>query len=332
MSRIGVIGAGSWGTALAVLLDNNGHDVTLWSVIEEEVEMLRTFREHKRKLPGIHLNESIKITHDLKNAIRGKELLVMAVPSKYVRTTAHSMVDYTSEEQIIVNAAKGLEDNTLFTLLQVIEDEIKSGSFAVLSGPSHAEEVARELPTTCVVGSENQSVAEKVQDIFMNKTFRVYTSTDVIGIEMGGSLKNVIALAAGISDGLGYGDNTKAALMTRGITEITRLGEAMGAKRETFNGLSGIGDLIVTCTSRHSRNRKAGLLIGKGCSLEQALEEVNMVVEGVYTAQAAIHMAKKVNVELPIIQQVNDVLFHDKEPRSAVDELMLRDKKEEHVD
>ncbi|WP_113674787.1 NAD(P)H-dependent glycerol-3-phosphate dehydrogenase [Vallitalea guaymasensis] len=330
MAAVSVLGAGSWGTALAILLNNNGHEVALWSIIEDEVNLLNDTRENKSKLPGIHIPDEINITNNLKEAILGKDMLVMAVPSKFVRNTANLMKEYVTKDQIIVNVAKGLEDDSLYTLADVINDEMPDNPVAVLSGPSHAEEVSRNIPTTCVAGSKDHDVAKKVQDIFMNSDFRVYTSSDVIGIEMGGALKNVIALAAGISDGIGFGDNTKAAIMTRGITEISRLGVAMGAETQTFAGLSGIGDLIVTCTSMHSRNRRAGILIGKGYSLQEALDEVKMVVEGVYTAKAALDLSEKYKVEMPIIREVNEVLFKGKDTKKAVEDLMIRDKKIEY--
>ncbi|WP_304942106.1 NAD(P)H-dependent glycerol-3-phosphate dehydrogenase [Vallitalea guaymasensis] len=330
MAAVSVLGAGSWGTALAILLNNNGHEVALWSIIEDEVNLLNDTRENKSKLPGIHIPDEINITNNLKEAILGKDMLVMAVPSKFVRNTANLMKEYVTKDQIIVNVAKGLEDDSLYTLAHVINDEMPDNPVAVLSGPSHAEEVSRNIPTTCVAGSKDHDVAKKVQDIFMNSDFRVYTSSDVIGIEMGGALKNVIALAAGISDGIGFGDNTKAAIMTRGITEISRLGVAMGAETQTFAGLSGIGDLIVTCTSMHSRNRRAGILIGKGYSLQEALDEVKMVVEGVYTAKAALDLSEKYKVEMPIIREVNEVLFKGKDTKKAVEDLMIRDKKIEY--
>ena len=332
MASIGVIGAGSWGTALALLLCHNGHAVTLWSIMEEEVALLRTERENPSKLPGVKLPESIAVTSDLQEAAAGKELLVLAVPSPYIRSTAHSMRELVKEGQKIVNVAKGIEERTLMTLSEIIEEEIPGADVAVMSGPSHAEEVGKGIPMTIVVGAGKRKTAEYVQSIFMNEVFRVYTSPDVLGIELGAALKNVVALAAGIADGLGYGDNTKAALITRGIAEIARLGTAMGGKMETFGGLSGIGDLIVTCASMHSRNRRAGILIGKGYSYEDAMKEVKMVVEGVYSAKAAMGLSEKYGVQLPIIEQVNEVLFHGKRADEAVKDLMLRDKKIENSD
>lgn len=327
MAKVSILGAGSWGTALALLLYNNGNEVILWSALEEEIKMLAESREHKEKLPGVKLPESMEFTTDMEQAVNGREVLVLAVPSCFTRSTARRMKLYVSEKQIVVNVAKGVEERTLMTLSEIIEEEVPQAEVAVLSGPSHAEEVGKGVPTTIVVGTRKKAVAEYLQNLFMNDVFRVYTSPDVLGIELGGALKNVVALAAGIADGLGYGDNTKAALITRGIAEIARLGVAMGAKFETFCGLTGIGDLIVTCASMHSRNRRAGILIGKGYSMDEAMEEVKMVVEGVYSAKAAIGLARKYNVQLPIIEQVNKVLFENKPAAEAVKELMLRDKK-----
>lgn len=332
MADISIIGAGSWGIALAVLLHKNGHHVTVWSVIETEIRMLQKEREHKDKLPGVKLPEDMVFTTDLEQAVKGAEVLVLAVPSPYTRSTSHSMASLVKEGQVIVNVAKGIEEKTLLTLSQIIEEEIPQANVAVLSGPSHAEEVGRGIPTTIVVGAKDKETAEYLQNIFMNEVFRVYISPDVLGIELGAALKNVVALAAGIADGLGYGDNTKAALITRGITEIARLGVAMGGRFETFCGLTGIGDLIVTCASMHSRNRRAGILIGQGKTCDEAMAEVKMVVEGVHSAKAAMELAQKYNVQLPIIEQVNAVLFQGKSAALAVRELMLRDKKLEVSD
>lgn len=332
MAEIGVIGAGSWGTALAVVLAHNGHNVTVWSILEDEVEMLTKEHEHKDKLPGVKIPETISFTTDLKTAAAGKEMVVLAVPSPFTRSTAHNLAEFITEGQLIVIVSKGIEESTLMIQSEIVEQEIPQADVAVMSGPSHAEEVGRGLPTTVVAGAHTKKTAEQVQAFFMNEVFRVYTSPDMLGIELGASLKNVIALAAGMADGLGYGDNTKAALITRGIKEISRLGVAMGANSETLNGLSGIGDLIVTCASRHSRNRKAGMLIGRGYTMREAMDEVKMVVEGVYSAKAAIALAKKYDIDMPIIEQVNSVLFEDQPAKDAVMELMLRDKKAEHED
>ena len=330
MAKVSVIGAGSWGTALSILLHSNGHEVTLWSIMEAEVAMLNEQHEHKDKLPGVKLPEDMRITTDLESSIKGAELMVLAVPSPFTRSTAHSMAPFVEDGQIIVNVAKGIEESTLMTLSEIVEQEIPNCRAAVLSGPSHAEEVGRGLPTTVVAGAHDRKTAEFIQNIFMNQVLRVYTSPDMLGIELGGALKNVIALAAGIADGLGYGDNTKAALITRGIAEMSRIGLAMGGRIESFSGLSGIGDLIVTCASVHSRNRKAGYLMGQGRTMKEAMDEVKMVVEGVYSAKAAVGLARKYGVEIPIIEQVNAVLFEDKPAREAVNELMLRDKKIEN--
>lgn len=332
MANIGVIGAGSWGIALSVLLSNNGHEVKVWSIIEDEIKMLKENHEHKDKLPGVILSDKITFTTDLKEAVEGKDLLILAVPSPFVRSTAASLKAVVSDGQIIVNVAKGIEESTLMTLSKIIEEEVPQAEVTVLSGPSHAEEVGRGIPTTIVVGAKNKKTAEYIQNIFMSEVFRVYISPDVLGIELGAALKNVVALAAGIADGLGYGDNTKAALITRGIAEIARLGMAMGGKFETFCGLSGIGDLIVTCASMHSRNRRAGILIGQGKTMDEAMAEVKMVVEGVYSAKAALGLAKKYDVQIPIIEQVNLVLFENKPASEAMKELMTRDKKIENTD
>lgn len=330
MKKVGVIGAGSWGTALSVVLDKNGHKVTLWSVIEDEITMLKEKHEHVDKLPGVALSQEISFTTDLKETIEDSDMLVLAVPSVFTRSTAKSMAPFVKEGQIIVCVAKGIEEQTLMTISDVVEEVIPQADVAVMCGPSHAEEVGIGLPTTLVAGAKSQETAEKIQDIFMNEVFRVYTSPDVLGMELGGSLKNVMALAAGMADGLGYGDNTKAALITRGIAELSRLATAMGAKNETLFGLTGIGDLIVTCESKHSRNRKAGMLMGQGYTMEEATKEVKMVVEGIYSAKAALALAEKYQVEMPIIKEVNQVLFEGKSVKEAVSELMLREKRSEH--
>ena len=325
MARIGVIGAGSWGIALSSLLSANGHQVTVWSAFEKEVESLKETRGLKT-LPDLVLPDDMEFTADLASAMKDKDLLVTAVPSIYVRETAKKMKPFLAEGQLVVNVAKGIEEATLMTLTDILEEELPGADVAVLSGPSHAEEVSRGLPTTCVAGAKTRETAEKIQNIFMSPVFRVYISPDILGIEIGGALKNVIALAAGIADGLGYGDNTKAALITRGVAEISRLGIAMGGKAETFGGLTGIGDLIVTCASMHSRTRRAGILIGKGYTMKEAMDEVQMVVEGVYSAKAGLALARKYQVSMPIIESVNEVLFDGKSAKEAVADLMLRDK------
>ena len=327
--KIGVLGAGSWGTALAVLLHENGHEVTLWSIDKREVAMIDEKREQVEKLPGVRIPDRIAVTNDVESSVAGKDILVMAVPSIFIRSTSKMIAPYVKEGQLIVNVAKGIEEETLMNMTDIIEDEIKQARVGVLSGPSHAEEVGRRIPTTVVAGAHDKKTAEEIQEAFMSPVFRVYTSPDMVGIELGAALKNVIALAAGIVDGLGLGDNTKAALITRGIAEITRLGLAMGGRFETFIGLSGIGDLIVTCTSNHSRNHNAGYLIGQGKSYQEAMDEVKMVVEGVYSAKAALARAKKYNVEVPITEQVNQVLFEGRSAKDAVTSLLMRNRTSE---
>lgn len=330
MYHVTVLGAGTWGTALSILLCKNGHKVTLWSALEKEVEALNKNRDTIPNLPEAKLQPDVVVTGDLGKALADSELVVFAVASPYVRKVAQLARTYIRSGQIVVNVGKGIEADTLETLTNVIQDELPEADVAVLSGPSHAEEVSRGIPTTCVVGAKTRKTASFIQDIFMSEFFRVYTNPDINGVELGGSIKNVIALAAGVADGLGFGDNTKAALMTRGIAEIMRLGIAMGCKAETFAGLSGIGDLIVTCTSKHSRNRNAGYLIGKGYTPDEAMKEVNQVVEGVFCAKAALALSKKYHVQMPIVEQVNLVLFEGKDPRTAVSDLLLRDKTTEN--
>ena len=329
MAKVSILGGGSWGIALAVLLHNNGHQITIWSALEKEIEMLREKHEHKM-LPGVKLADDVMFTLSEKEAVEGKDLLVMSVASSYTRATAKRIAPYVADGQIIVNVAKGIEDSTLMTLCEILEDELPMADVAVLSGPSHAEEVSKGVPTTVVVGAKSKKTALFVQDVFMGDRFRVYTSPDMIGIELGGALKNVIALAAGILDGMGLGDNTKAALMTRGIAEISRLGIELGGKMETFCGLSGIGDLIVTCTSAHSRNHNCGYLLGKGKTLEEAKEEIKQVIEGVNCAKAAMALANKHHVTMPIVEQINAILFENKTAEQAVKDLLVRDKVSEY--
>lgn len=330
MKRVSLLGAGSWGTALAIVLANNGHDVTLWSALEAEISMLQTHREHMERLPGVKLPDSIKVTSDLEMACSDPDIIVLSVASPYVRSTAKRCAPFIKDGQLIVNVGKGIEEDSLMTLSEILQEELPKAEITVLSGPSHAEEVSKGIPTTVVVGAKKKCTAELIQNVFMNKVFRVYISPDIISIELGGALKNVIALAAGMVDGLGFGDNTKAALMTRGIAEITRLGVAMGGKKETLCGLSGIGDLIVTCTSNHSRNHNAGYLMGKGYSMEAAMEEVKQVVEGVYSAKAALKLARKYQVSMPIIEAMNQVLFEGKSAEDATSELLTRDRVAEY--
>lgn len=332
MARIGMIGAGSWGTALTWLLTNNGHEVTVWSALSAEIEMFRREHEQKEKLPGVKLSETTAFTTELARAAEGMDLLVLAVPSPFTRSTSKQLCPLVREGQIIVNVAKGIEENTLLTLSQIIEQEIPQAEVAVLSGPSHAEEVGRGMPTAITAAARRKRTAEYVQNIFMSDVFRVYASPDVYGVELGAALKNVVALAAGIADGIGCGDNTKAALITRAIKEIAALGMKLGGHFETFYGLSGIGDLIVTCASMHSRNRRAGILIGQGKTMQEAMDEVHMVVEGVYSAKAAMGLSARCGVPLPIIEQVNAVLFSGKSAVQAMNDLMMRDKKIEITD
>ena len=324
MNRIAVLGAGSWGIALAKLLYNNGNEVTVWSALEDEIKMLNEKREHVDKLPGVKLPDEMIFTSNLKEAV-DKVVIIMAVPSPFVKNTAASLKEFYKEDQIIVNVAKGIEGDTLMTLSEVIEREIPSATVAVLSGPSHAEEVGKGVPTTIVVATKKKETAMFLQNLFMSEVFRVYTSPDVKGVEIGAALKNVIALSAGIADGLGYGDNTKAAIITRGMAEISRLGKAMGGRPETFYGLSGIGDLIVTCASMHSRNRRAGMLLAQGKTLAEAQAEVKMVIEGANCAKVAKALAQKYGVSMPIVEEVNKILFENKAAKDVVNELMLRD-------
>lgn len=325
--KIAVIGSGGWGTAIAQLLAEKGNDIYMWSWKQEETDNLNRDRENKEFLPGIKLNDRIVCSHNMEECVKEAAVIVTAVPSPATRSTAKQLSPFVKEGQIIVNISKGLEKE--LRLSQVYEQEIPQSQIAVLSGPSHAEEVSRKIPTTVVIASKNEQIAIQLQDIFMTEAFRIYTSDDVIGVELGGALKNVIAVCAGISDGLGYGDNTKAALITRGVAELTRLGVAMGANAATFSGLSGLGDLIVTATSTLSRNYTAGRYLGSGMSLELTLEKVHMVVEGVNTAAAAYNLGKKYGVETPIIEQAYNVIYNGADPRAAVNLLMTRKKKAE---
>ena len=326
--NITVLGSGGWGTALALLLLENGHEVTLWSYRQEESDNLRERRENL-VLPGVVLPEGLNLTADMA-CVKNSKVIVLATPSFAVRATAAQARPFLAPGAVLVSVSKGVEKDTSLTLTDVIAQEVGEGHPVVaLSGPSHAEEVSRGVPTAVVAASRDQAAAELVQDIFMNPRFRVYATDDVVGVELGAALKNVIALCAGVSDGLGLGDNTKAMLMTRGLTEIARLGEAMGGRKETFAGLAGIGDLIVTCTSMHSRNRRCGIAIGKGTPPQQAVKEVGMVVEGYYAAANAKALADKLGVEMPITAAAYQVLYEGKDPKTVVVELMTRDKKHE---
>ncbi len=332
--QIGVIGAGSFGIALAFLLSNNGHDITVWSRSQASVDKLIAYHGNEEKLPGVILNDSVKFTSSMQQAVSGKDMVVLVVPSAHMRETVKLVapfIDTESDDQpIIVNCTKGIEESTLMVMSDVILDELPGARVCVLSGPSHAEEVGKKLPTTIVVGAFDKETAKEVQNVFMNDVFRVYISPDMLGIEIGAALKNVIALAAGMADGYGLGDNAKAALITRGIAEISRLGMAMGGKFESFAGLSGIGDLVVTCASMHSRNRRAGILIGQGKSMQEAMDEVKMVVEGVYSAKAALALARQYDVDMPIVQGVNEILFEGKSVEEGITELMIRERRIEN--
>lgn len=325
--KAAVIGAGSWGMALAALLAKNGHKVTLWSWQPADLEEIRATGTIASKLPKAQLPASIELNENISEACHLKEMIVVAIPFAAVRTVLAQLQPILTDGQIIVHVSKGIEQHSLKTLDEITAEYFPDHPTAILSGPSHAEEVVQAMPTSVVIASRQNQLISTLQDVFMNSSFRVYGSNDIKGVELGAAVKNVIALAAGISDGLGFGDNAKAALITRGMAEIRRLGQALGADDYTFTGLSGMGDLIVTCTSLHSRNRKAGYLIGQGQSPEQAIAAVGMVVEGFYSAVACKELADACQVEMPIVIQMNEVLFHGKNPRQAVEDLMLRDKK-----
>lgn len=327
--KIAVIGAGSWGTALALTLANKGHEVKIWDVNREHVQELRKNKENVRYLPGIKFPETLNIADTIAEAMDDARVVLFSAPAQHFRNALDNALPYLSQDMIVVNVAKGIEQKTLKRMSEIAHDKMANMKYVVLSGPSHAEEVGRALPTTVVVASTDIKLAEYVQDIFMTDSFRVYTSSDVIGVELGGALKNIIALGAGISDGMGYGDNAKAAMMTRGIAEISRLGVKLGADIHTFSGLTGIGDLIVTCTSMHSRNRRCGIMIGEGVNPQEAVERVGMVVEGMYTTEAAYELAKREGIEMPITEGIYAVINNKIDARDAVNMLMTRDKKSE---
>jgi glycerol-3-phosphate dehydrogenase (NAD(P)+) len=332
MDRIGVLGGGSWGTALSILLANNGLEIDMWLRNKEQILTMINSRENKRYLPGIKLPENIGVSDDMERTLYNKGVILLTVPTHAVRDTLNAARKYIKNDAIIVNVAKGIENDTLMRISEIVKEILPNNRYCVLSGPSHAEEVALNLPTTVVSASEYRDVAEYVQDLFTSPAFRVYTNPDIIGVELGGALKNIIALGAGISDGLNYGDNTKAALMTRGIIEIARLGTKLGANSNTFSGLSGVGDLIVTCTSMHSRNRRAGILLGQGMSLEESVRQIGMVVEGVKTTNSAYKLSEKLKVEMPITTEIYNVLYNNSDVKEAVMKLMGRDKKHEMED
>jgi len=335
MGKCAVIGAGSWGTALAMVLADNDHEVRLWGHREDQIQEINTHHTNAKYLPGVELPAAIMGYSDIEAALKGINLIILAVPTKAVREVLNKMVPFFTSKVLICHVSKGIEPDTLKRISEMIAEEVPDHlleDIVVLSGPSHAEEVSRRQPTTVTASSTNLAAAEKIQDLFINQNFRVYTNPDIIGVELGGALKNIIALGAGISDGLGYGDNAKAALITRGLAEISRLGTKMGANPLTFAGLTGIGDLIVTCTSVHSRNWRAGNLLGKGHNLEEVLNNMGMVVEGVRTTKAAFQLAQRENIEMPITNAIYNILFNNCPPKDAVEGLMGRCKTHEMED
>ncbi len=329
MSKVAFVGGGSFGTALAVLLSKKGEECTIWCHRQSSVDEINNKRENERYLKGIKIPDSITAYSDLKEAVEGADVIVLSVPSKAIREVSKKVASLLKGHEIIVTVAKGIEKQTLKRMSEIIEDEIKNHPIVVLSGPSHAEEVARDIPTTVTAASKDMEAARKIQKLFSNNSFRVYTNSDLIGVEIGGAFKNIIALAAGISDGIGYGDNTKAALMTRGMSEIIRVGTKLSGRPDTFYGLTGMGDLIVTCTSMHSRNRRAGILIGSGMTAEEAVKEIGMVVEGIEAVKAFYELKCQTNVDMPITAALYEVLFSGSNPKDKVTELMARSHKDE---
>ena len=333
MKTIGVIGAGSWGTALSITLSNKGHDVKIFDISPNHIAQMREHRENLKYLPGIKFNDKVHLVDSMEEALEGSDVALFAVPAQHFRSIFEKAIPYIKDDMVVVNVAKGIEQHSLMRLSEIAYELKPDVKYVVLSGPSHAEEVGKALPTTVAVASKDMELAEYVQDIFMTDRFRVYTNKDVCGVELGGALKNIIALGAGISDGIGFGDDAKAALMTRGITEMCRLGVKLGADIATFSGLTGIGDLIVTCTSMHSRNRRCGIMIGEGVKPSEAIEKVGMVVEGMFTTEAAYELAKQVGVEMPITECIYECINERISAKEAVDMLMGRDKKNEmHIE
>ena len=332
IKKIAVIGAGSWGTALAVSLSGKGHSVKIWDINNEHLQELKDHRENIRFLPEVKFPDGIEISFTIEEAISGAGIVLFSAPAQHFRSAFDGAIPYLKSEMVLVNVAKGIEQKSLMRLSEIAFEKLPDAKYVVLSGPSHAEEVGRAMPTTVVSAAKDLELAEYIQDVFMSDRLRVYTNTDVAGVEFGGALKNIIALGAGISDGMGYGDNAKAALMTRGITEIARLGTKLGASASTFSGLTGIGDLIVTCTSMHSRNRRCGIMIGEGMKPSEATKKVGMVVEGMYTTEAAYQLAQKVGIEMPITEQIYHVINEKIDAREAVKSLMTRQKKHETED
>ena len=330
--KIAVIGGGSWGTALAVSLSSNGHTVKIWDLDKAHLEELSNNRENVRYLPEVKFPDGLQIAFTVEEAIEGSDIVLFSVPAQHFRSALDGALPYLKPEMILVNVAKGIEQKSLKRLSEIAFEKLPNAKYVVISGPSHAEEVGRAMPTTLVSASKDVELAEYIQDVFMSDHLRIYTNSDVIGVELGGALKNIIALGAGISDGMGFGDNAKAAMMTRGISEIARLGVKLGADLSTFSGLTGIGDLIVTCTSMHSRNRRCGILIGEGMKPSEATKKVGMIVEGMYTTEAAYQLAQKVGVEMPITEQIYNVINEKTDAREAVMSLMTRQRKHETED
>lgn len=329
MKNIGVIGAGSWGTALAVTLSDKGHKVKIWDLNAEHLAECAKNRENVRFLPGVKFGENLTTAPTPQATIKDADVVVFSAPAQHFRSALTSAIPHLTKDMVLVNVAKGIEQKTLKRMSEIADELLPNAKYVVLSGPSHAEEVGQKLPTTVAVASKDMALAEYIQDVFITDRFRVYTNHDVIGVELGGALKNIIALAAGISDGMGFGDNAKAAMMTRGMVEMARLGVALGGEASTFWGLTGMGDLIVTCTSMHSRNRRCGILIGQGMKPEDAVKEVGMVVEGMYTAEAAYELAHKVGVDMPFTDRIYKVIQGEIDARTAAVELMTRERKHE---
>ncbi|MFI3211189.1 MAG: NAD(P)H-dependent glycerol-3-phosphate dehydrogenase, partial [Peptostreptococcaceae bacterium] len=331
MDKICILGLGSWGSALGLVLSNKNYDVCMWTLNEEQSDKLNNNHINEDYLPNIVFPNNMKATTSLEDAIKGSSVVILATPSQAIRSVCEKIQEFVTENQILVNVSKGLEESSGLRLSQVVKEVLPNNKFVSLSGPSHAEEVAVNMPTTLVSASTDLESARYIQDLFMTPSLRIYTNDDLVGVELGGALKNIIAFAAGVCDGIGLGDNSKAALITRGIREITRLGVAMGAKESTFSGLSGIGDLIVTCTSMHSRNRRAGMLIGQGKSLDETLDEIKMVVEGIVATKAAYKVSKELNVEMPITEAIYKGLYENENPKKIIDNLMNREKREEII-
>lgn len=331
MRKVAVIGAGSWGTALATVLASKGIEVFIWARNEKQLEEMEVKRENTKYLPNIKLEKNIVLEKNIEKALEGAEAIVFSVPTQAFRETMNMCSSFIKEDTVLINVAKGIELNSLMLISEIAEEIKPKCKFAMLSGPSHAEEVGMKLPTAIAVASNDDEISKYVQDLFFTDRFRTYINHDLIGVELGGALKNIIALGCGISDGMGFGDNAKAAIMTRGLTEIARLGIALGAKQETFSGLTGVGDLIVTCTSMHSRNRRCGIMIGEGMSPKEATDKIGMVVESMYTTEAAFNLSQKVGVEMPITQNIYEVITGKIDAKDAVEILMGRERKNEKI-